>query len=329
MNIIFAGTPDFATIALQKLLKNTQHKIVAVYTQPDRKSGRGLKLQASPVKLLAQQHNIPVLQPQSLRNDEIAQQQLFDCIQKNQVDLMVVAAYGLLLPLSVLQAFKFGCVNIHASLLPKWRGAAPIARCIENGDTETGISIMQMATGLDTGDVLLKKSLAIEKDDNAETLTIKLANLGGDLIIETLDNLENLQKNATPQNENLASYAHKLEKSEANINWKNSAISILRKIKAFNPFPATQTEFCIKDKNNKNNDNKKIVLKIWDADLLDDSDNFASENTKTTKIGELIINKEKKLLVVMCGDNKFLQLKIIQKPGSKKITAKEFILGLN
>lgn len=313
MNIIFAGTPDFAAVAFQKLL-NSQHKIFAVYTQPDRKSGRGMKLQASSVKSLAIQHNLPVFQPISLRNDELAQSELFAFIQQHKIDVMVVAAYGLLLPSSVLQAFPLGCVNIHASLLPKWRGAAPIARSIENGDRETGISIMQMAAGLDTGDVLLSQTLEISANDNSETLTQKLANLGGDLIIKVLDNLPDLQKNAVKQDDKLASYAHKLEKSEAVINWENSAESIFRKIKAFNPFPATSAEFNI---------NGKIInLKIWDAEL---SDNIYEQ----ANIGELIIDKAKKSLLVKCGDNNFLTLKVIQKAGSKKVSAKEFISGLN
>lgn len=314
MNIIFAGTPDFAAVALQNLL-NSQHKIFAVYTQPDRKSGRGMKLQASPVKSLAMQHNLPIFQPISLRNDEIAQRELFAFIELHKIDVMVVAAYGLLLPSSVLQAFPLGCVNIHASLLPKWRGAAPIARSIENGDSETGISIMQMAAGLDTGDVLLSESLAILPDDNAEILTQKLAVLGGDLIVKALDNLPDLQKNSVKQDDKFASYAHKLEKSEAVINWENSAVSILRKIKAFNPFPATTAEFSVKE--------KSITLKIWDAELAD-----ANANTNTA-VGELLIDKATKTLSVRCGDGNYLSLKVVQKAGSKKVSAKEFISGLN
>lgn len=314
MNIIFAGTPDFAATALQNLL-NSQHKVFAVYTQPDRKSGRGMKLQASPVKSLAMQYNLPILQPISLRNDELAQNELFAFIRQHKIDVMVVAAYGLLLPSSVLQAFPLGCVNIHASLLPKWRGAAPIARCIENGDRETGISIMQMAAGLDTGDVLLSQTLEISADDNAEILTQKLANLGGDLIVKALDNLPDLQKNAVKQDEKFASYAHKLEKYESVINWENSAESILRKIKAFNPFPATNTEFSVKE--------KSINLKIWDAELANINVNTNSE------VGELIINKAEKTLSVRCGDGNFLNLKVVQKAGSKKVSAREFISGLN
>lgn len=314
MNIIFAGTPDFAATALQKLL-NSQHKVFAVYTQPDRKSGRGMKLQSSAVKSLAMQHNLPIFQPLSLRNDEVAQRELFAFIEQHNVDLMVVAAYGLLLPSSVLQAFPLGCVNIHASLLPKWRGAAPIARSIENGDSETGISIMQMAAGLDTGDILLSESLEISEDDNAEILTQKLAILGSNLIVKTLDNLPDFQKNAVKQDDKLASYAHKLEKSEAVINWENSAVSILRKIKAFNPFPGTNADFSVKG--------KSINLKIWDAEISN------KENQLNSDIGELIINKTTKTLSVRCGDGNFLNLKIIQKAGSKKVSAKEFISGLN
>ncbi|MDX1811781.1 MAG: methionyl-tRNA formyltransferase, partial [Gammaproteobacteria bacterium] len=237
MKIIYAGTPEFAAVALRALLK-TSHEIIAVYTQPDRPAGRGRKLTPSAVKQVALEHNIPVYQPASLK-DESAQQELANL----NADIMVVAAYGLLLPKAVLDIPIRGCLNIHGSLLPRWRGAAPIQRAIEAGDAETGITIMQMDVGLDTGDMLLKKSCEITDADTTATLHDKLAELGGAAIVEALDLLE---KNALPaekQDDAQAVYAHKLNKAEAVVNWNESAAIIQRKIRAFNPWPVAQTVY--------------------------------------------------------------------------------------
>ena len=215
LNIIFAGTPDFAATHLQALL-NSQHNVIAVYTQPDKPAGRGKKLQASPVKQLAEQHNIPVYQPKSLRKEE-AQAEL----QALNADVMVVVAYGLILPEVVLNAPKYGCLNVHGSLLPRWRGAAPIQRAIWAGDNETGITIMQMDIGLDTGDMLYKVATPITPTETSATLYAKLAELAPPALIEVLNGLENGQFSPEKQQDELANYAEKLTKEEAKLDWKN------------------------------------------------------------------------------------------------------------
>lgn len=233
--IVFAGTPDFAAAHLQALL-DSRHQVVAVYTQPDRPAGRGQKLVASPVKQLAQKHDIPVLQPASLRNEE-AQQELaaFDA------GLMVVVAYGLILPQVILDTPRLGCINSHASLLPRWRGAAPIQRAIEAGDTETGVTVMQMEAGLDTGPMLLKTVTPVAATDTGGSLHDRLAELGPPAVLATVELL--LAGKAQPeiQDDSLANYAHKLSKDCALINWSRPAIEIERAIRAFNPWPISHS----------------------------------------------------------------------------------------
>ncbi|TDQ38226.1 methionyl-tRNA formyltransferase [Thiopseudomonas denitrificans] len=233
--IVFAGTPDFAAAHLQALL-DSRHQVVAVYTQPDRPAGRGQKLVASPVKQLAQKHDIPVLQPASLRNEE-AQQELaaFDA------DLMVVVAYGLILPQVILDTPRLGCINSHASLLPRWRGAAPIQRAIEAGDTETGVTVMQMEAGLDTGPMLLKTVTPVAATDTGGGLHDRLAELGPPAVLATVELL--LAGKAQPeiQDDSLANYAHKLSKDCALIDWSRPAIEIERAIRAFNPWPISHS----------------------------------------------------------------------------------------
>ncbi|MGX2974018.1 methionyl-tRNA formyltransferase [Ursidibacter arcticus] len=231
LNIIFAGTPDFAATHLQALL-NSQHNVIAVYTQPDKPAGRGKKLQASPVKQLAEQHNIPVYQPKSLRKEE-AQAKL----QALNADVMVVVAYGLILPEAVLNAPKYGCLNVHGSLLPRWRGAAPIQRAIWAGDNETGITIMQMDIGLDTGDMLYKVATPITPTETSATLYAKLAELAPPALIEVLNGLENGQFSPEKQQDELANYAEKLTKEEAKLDWNLTACQLERNIRAFNPAP--------------------------------------------------------------------------------------------
>lgn len=232
MRIVFAGTPDFAATALRALLA-TDHDLVAVYTQPDRPAGRGRKQQFGPVKQTSVDAGIPVYQPTSLK-DDAEQQRLRDL----QPDVMVVAAYGLILPQAVLDIPRLGCLNIHASLLPRWRGAAPIHRAIEVGDAETGITIMQMAAGLDTGDMLLKLRTPIHDDDTGGSLHDRLADMGGKAIVEALAALDSRGLTAEPQDDSLATYAHKLSKDEAHIDWQANAVDIARKVRAFNPGPA-------------------------------------------------------------------------------------------
>ena len=235
LRIIFAGTPDFAAVALQAII-NSGHEVAAVYTQPDRPAGRGRKLKPGPVKQLAMAHAIPVCQPVSLK-DESEQQKLRDW----NADLMVVAAYGLILPKAVLEIPRFGCLNIHASLLPRWRGAAPIQRAILAGDTESGISIMQMDVGLDTGDILLRTAIEIESHDTGGSLHDKLAIQGAKDLLSALNQVSQQQLTPIAQDNAQASYAHKLDKSEAHIDWSQSANSIERLVRAFNPWPMAFT----------------------------------------------------------------------------------------
>ncbi|WP_439239915.1 methionyl-tRNA formyltransferase [Lonepinella sp. BR2474] len=231
LNIIFAGTPDFAAQHLQALL-NSQHNVIAVYTQPDKPAGRGKKLQASPVKQLAEQYQLPIYQPKSLRQVE-AQAELANL----KADVMVVVAYGLILPLAVLQAPKFGCLNVHGSILPRWRGAAPIQRAIWAGDKQTGVTIMQMDVGLDTGDMLHKVYCDIDPHETSATLYHKLAELAPPALIEVLDNLTNGKFPSEKQQDSQSNYAEKLSKEEAQLNWTLSAEQLERNIRAFNPAP--------------------------------------------------------------------------------------------
>jgi len=245
LKVVFAGTPDFAAKHLQALL-DSQHKVVAVYTQPDRPAGRGKKLQASPVKQLASDANIAVYQPKSLKDAE-AQQTLASI----DFDIMVVVAYGLILPKAVLDIPRLGCINVHGSLLPQWRGAAPIQRAIWAGDKTTGVTIMNMDIGLDTGDMLLKSEIAITTDDTSASLYEKLANVGPQALIEALDKFDSLVPEK--QNDELASYAKKLDKAEGLIDWQQDGQQIERNIRAFNPWPGTWFE--LDDKN----------IKVWQA----------------------------------------------------------------
>jgi methionyl-tRNA formyltransferase len=235
LKIIFAGTPDFAATHLQALIR--QHDIVAVYTQPDRPAGRGKKLTVSPVKLLAAQNNLDVYQPQSLKD---AEQQAI--LARLQADIMVVVAYGLILPQVILDTPRFGCINVHGSILPRWRGAAPIQRAVEAGDNETGITIMQMDAGLDTGAMLTITRCTVEADETSGSLYNKLAALGGPALLGTLDKIKAGTAVATAQDNDQSTYAKKIDKIEALINWSESAAIIDRRIRAFNPFPAAYTE---------------------------------------------------------------------------------------
>ena len=236
MRIIFAGTPEFAAHHLQVLLGDSRHTVVAVYTQPDRPAGRGKKPAPSAVKQLAVTYDLPLYQPDSLKSEQ-EQQQLADL----NADLMVVVAYGLLLPQAVLDTPRLGCINVHASLLPAWRGAAPIQRAIEAGDTESGVTIMQMEAGLDTGPALLALSTPIDTGETAADLFTRLQALGGSALLEAIASLETGTAVPQVQNHALASYAKKLTKIEAEINWQRPAIEVMRKIHAFNPNPGAFT----------------------------------------------------------------------------------------
>ena len=297
MKIIFAGTPEFAAVALKALIE-AGHEIVLTLTQPDRPSGRGMKLTPSPVKVMAEQHGIPVWQPERLRTPE---QQA--PVAAAQADVMVVVAYGLILPQAVLDLPKLGCLNIHASLLPRWRGAAPIQRAILAGDAETRVTIMQMDAGLDTGDMLSVHAIPIAPDDNAASLHDKLADQGAQAIVATLTDLPALQARRQKQSETGISYAEKLKKEEAAIDWNLPAAQLDRMIRAFNPFPSAQTTL------------QGAALKLWRASVTDNGG----------APGE-ILSADKTGIVVACGDGA-LRITELQKAGGKRMDAAAFLAG--
>ena len=254
MRVIFAGTPEFAAVALARIIA-AGHEVPLVLTQPDRPAGRGMKLQASAVKQLALQHHITVAQPRSLRLDGKYPEDAMQAraaLDAAQADVMVVAAYGLILPQWVLDTPRLGCLNIHASLLPRWRGAAPIHRAIEAGDTHTGVVIMQMDAGLDTGDMLLTDQLAID-DDTTATLHDRLADMGGALIVQALNDAQANALHPVKQPEAGVTYAHKIEKAEAAVDWQQPAQVIGRRVRAFNPFPGATGQI------------EGEVIKLWQA----------------------------------------------------------------
>lgn len=294
MKLIFAGTPEFSALALRAILA-AGHQVVLVLTQPDRPSGRGMTLRASPVKGLAQASGIEIFQPPTLK-DMAAQERL----RAIGAEVIVVAAYGLILPQAVLDMPRFGCINIHASLLPRWRGAAPIQRAILAGDAETGVSIMQMEAGLDTGPVLQKESLPIAADDTAATLHDKVAELGARLVVETL---AKLPLPRCPQPESGVTYAAKIEKSEALLDWRLPAAQLARQVRAFNPFPGAATSL------------EGNTIKIWRAGV---------ETGKA--VPGMIVSADQRGIVVACGEGS-LRLTELQKAGSKRLSVARFLAG--
>lgn len=302
MKIIFAGTPDFSAVALQRLLES-EHEVIAVYTQPDRPAGRGRKLTASPVKTLASAHNISVYQPLSLK-DDAAQQELIEL----QADVMIVVAYGLLLPEAVLNAPQYGCLNIHASVLPRWRGAAPIQRAILAGDQQSGITIMQMDEGLDTGDMLLIKRCDIKTEDTGSRLHDQLAAMGATAMMQTLGDIEAQRLQPQAQDNAQATYARKLDKQEALIDWHQEAIDIVRKIQAFNSWPVAYTHY------------KGKSLRLWQARLLE-HDNHNNEQ----QYGEVIAESSEGIDIR--AKNGVVRIIELQMPGKKRIMVKDFING--
>lgn len=300
--IVYAGTPDFAVPALAALVE-TGYDVVAVYTQPDRRSGRGRKLQASPVKVLALEHNIEVVQPDSLRDAESLVQ-----LQSYKPDLMVVAAYGQILPIEILQTPVHGCLNIHGSLLPRWRGAAPVQRAIEHGDSISGITIMQMDEGLDTGDMLYKAECEIGANTTGVQLHDKLAELGTTALLKTLDQLHAGTLDPQVQDDNASCYAAKIEKSEALINWSLPALELHRKVCAFNAWPVAQTLL------------DGETVRIWESSLPDG----VSANEKSP--GQVI--SAERCLDVSTGDG-VLRIHTIQPPGKKPMSASDFLNSRN
>ena len=295
MRLMFAGTPDFAACHLQALIER-KADLVGVYTQPDRPGGRGRKLTPGPVKRVAGAAGLPVFQPPSLR-DSTAQQQLSDL----RPDALIVVAYGLILPQAVLDIPKLGCINVHASLLPRWRGAAPIQRAIEAGDAETGISIMQMEAGLDSGPVLLTDTLPLAADMSAGDLHDRLADIGPPLLLRALSDLPALLQSARPQNDSQASYAAKIEKAEAELDWRQPAPLLQRQVLAFNPSPGAWTG------------HDKQRLKLWRA---------RAERAEGAP-GSILSAGDEGLLVA-CGEGSLL-ITELQLPGGRAMTTAEML----
>lgn len=308
MKIIFAGTPEFAAVALAAL-HAAGFEIPLVLTQPDRPAGRGMQLQMSAVKQFALAHAIPVAQPVSLRLDgkqpEVAAQ-AHALLKATRHDVMVVAAYGLILPQSALDIPLLGCINIHASLLPRWRGAAPIHRAIESGDAETGVTIMQMALGLDTGPMLAMQRLPIAADDTTSSLHDKLALLGGQMIVATLRELERHRLTPLPQPDQGVTYASKIAKDEAPLDFSQSAEDLARKVRAFNPFPGAAATF---------ND---TVIKLWRAEMVEASAQWPA--------GHVIVADADNGVVIACGSGA-LRVSELQKPGGRRLPVAEFLKG--
>lgn len=297
MKIIFAGTPEFAVPALQALIE-AGHQVSLVLTQPDRPSGRGMKLKASPVKQLAVASGIEVFQPETLKDADVQAR-----IAAENADVMIVAAYGLIIPTSVLNMPRYGCYNIHASLLPRWRGAAPIQRALLAGDSETGVTIMEVVPALDAGAMVSRGVLPITGRDTAQTLHDGLANIGARLMVEAMQQLQQDGKlAATPQDESLVTYAHKLEKSEAAIDWNRPAQALSRQVRAFNPFPVAHTLL------------NGEVCRIW----------MATDLPGQAEAGKIVDITDG--IQVGCGEG-ILRIEELQMPGGKRLTAKDFLQG--
>lgn len=299
LRIIYAGTPEFSVPALQALI-DSEHDVVAVYTQPDRGSGRGRKIKFGPVKQVAVDAGIPVEQTTTLKTDEALEQ-----LKSYNADVMIVAAYSLMLPQSVLDAPKYGCLNIHGSLLPRWRGAAPIHRAIQEGDTETGVTIMQMAIGLDTGDMLMKASCPITESDTYQTIHDRLSQDGADALIETLALLVDDKLKPEVQDDALSCYAHKLDKEQAMIDWTKSAIEIDRKIRAFSGWPVAQTTM-----NNK-------PLKFYMSS--------AQASSRQGEAGEVLV-ESKDGIEIATGEGSVI-IKRLQMPNAKQLDVRDFLNG--
>jgi len=308
LNIIFAGTPDFAAQHLAALI-NSEHNVVAVYCPPDKPAGRGKKLTACATKLLALEHNIVVEQPSNFKSEEDQQQ-----LAQYNADIMVVVAYGLLLPEVILTTPRLGCINVHGSILPKWRGAAPIQRSLEAGDEKTGVTIMQMDKGLDTGAMILTAECEIEDTDTSASLYEKLANLGPSALIDTLalmakSDYQASDHNVAQDNEQ-ATYAHKLDKAEAELNWQLSANELHRKVRAYIPWPVSQFTFI-------ESEGKEHRIRVWQASV--------EQYQGNAELGT-IISVDKQGVVVATAEGA-LRLEVIQLPGKKALPIKDILNG--
>lgn len=298
LRIVFAGTPEFAALHLKALI-DSKHQLISVYTQPDRPAGRGRKPQASPVKQVAEHAGIPVHQPLSLR-DEAEQQRLASL----DADVLVVVAYGLILPQPILDTPRLGCLNVHASLLPRWRGAAPIQRAIEAGDSETGITIMQMDAGLDTGDMLATALCPIGPETTAASLHDELAEIGAPLLTAVLDDLERCQSEAEVQDDAMATYAHKILKPEAALDWRRDAVSLDRAVRAFNPFPV-----CFSTLGGER-------VKIWQS--------CPAGTAVLPEPPGTILRADRDGILVNCGRGQ-LNIQHLQLPGGKALSAEQIL----
>lgn len=307
MRLIFAGTPAFAAAALEHLIA-AGHDIALVLSQPDRPAGRGMALQQSEVKHLALRHGLPVYQPLTLKDAAAIER-----LRLVAAPLMVVAAYGLILPQHVLDLFPRGCINIHASLLPRWRGAAPIQRAIEAGDTRTGISIMRMEAGLDSGPVYLRKPISIAPTDTTRTLHDKLAALGGEAICEVLRLLERDDPQPVPQPEAGVTYAKKISKSEASLDWRRSAAELARQVRAFDPFPIATIAV------------RGETIRVWQASALS-SEATDSLRDGSAALGE-VVQVDDDGIAVRCAGG-VLRLEALQRPGGKRVAAADFLRGM-
>jgi len=304
LKIIFAGTPEFSIPTLSALHKE-KYQILLVLTQPDSKSGRGMRLKSSPVKQKAEEYDIPVFQPNSLNNEDA-----FKRIKDIDADILIVAAYGLIIPSKVLNIFAKGSYNVHASLLPAWRGAAPIHRAIEAGDPKIGVTIMSVAPKLDTGDMVKKKSIDLEEGITTGEMTKIISKLGADLMMSVINDIDiNKTLKFTKQDESITTYANKISKSEARVIWKNVTSEVLiRKINAFNPFPGVFCNF------------RGKIIKIWQA--------IKENKIEKSTPGKLYTNSEKNSLFITTTDGA-IEIKEIQLEGKRKMTAKEFIITNN
>lgn len=299
MKLIYMGTPDFAVASLEAII-HAGHQVVAVVTQPDKQKGRGKEVQMTPVKICALKHGIPVLQPQKIRDPEVIAE-----LKKYSADIFVVAAFGQLLPEEVLNMPGYGCINIHASLLPAYRGAAPIQWVIINGEERTGITIQQMAKGLDTGDMLMKKEVAIDKKETGESLHDKLMAAAAELIVEALPKIEAKELEPEKQDDALSSYAAKLNKSMGQIDFSKDAVSIERLIRGLNSWPSAYTTY------------RGRTLKIWEADVV------PSEERKEPGT---VLSKNKDSFDVATGKD-MIRVKSLQPEGKKRMSARDFLLG--
>lgn len=311
LRIVFAGTPEFAASSLEALInrsKDNSYDIVAVLSQPDRPSGRGQKLVASPVKALALKKNIPVFQPIDFKSKENIEQ-----IKQFNADIMIVAAYGIILPKSILEIPKLGCINVHASLLPRWRGAAPIHRALISGDSETGITIMQMDAGLDTGNMLLKASCPISNTETSSSLHDRLSLLGGQTLIEAIEGIKSNTLTPEKQDNTLACYAEKLSKTEGEIDWSDKAKDIALKVRGLNPWPSSYVTTNLGP------------IKIHEAIVITD-EKLLSEFKKETFSPGCILSIEKEQIIVATGEGA-LGIKQIQLSGSKRLKIQDALNG--